>query len=503
MSDDGCFNDSLEGVYHVAGFTKSGAPYFKRSEPSFKYIYHDPHCDPGGNAAARWIIGSIKPSLTAEHNLHGGSGCNYHARKNTEDDSYPPLQRQQWRALCSGSWQNSELEFLSHVPPPSPPPLPSAPTAPPGTCWIYVQTCPNDASVPLQEWFRDSFGESSANRDPNAAENSAVCTARGPEFATHCGAPGWHVSHQHNAYPPPPPPVVITDGCLSEYEAVYDAVGFTRSGTSSVAPYFESTSATSSERKYIYFDKQCSVGSSARWLISGSKPSETRESNLKGQGNGCGAWAWFEADGWAWVGGAWAWFDDSSPPLGQMQWLDVWCNNGGWTKSAQDVTILSGTPYKACRVVVRAITSGSTLTYTRIAEFKLYYDTEPSSWQTTEAQLSYSNQAGENGIITWSGGCWEQHNVFDNDASTYWQCDIPTTLELGFRDPVIITKYEVHSAGSGSISRPRDWEFCCQREGETSFDRLDFVQYNSDTIESRKITQWNRKGANEVCGAGY
>ena len=79
-SSRGSALDNVE--YLAAGFTASGAPYYRDSTSSY-YVYwdHPDWCDGGIGASARWIVDGAEPSTTtAWSDLDGDSTCNYYAR---------------------------------------------------------------------------------------------------------------------------------------------------------------------------------------------------------------------------------------------------------------------------------------------------------------------------------------------------------------------------------------------------------------------------------------
>ena len=68
----GCASNKapLDGVdYAAAGYTASGAPYYRDSS-SLHYIYWDPDCNAGGEPAA-WIVDNEEPSTSASSDLDG------------------------------------------------------------------------------------------------------------------------------------------------------------------------------------------------------------------------------------------------------------------------------------------------------------------------------------------------------------------------------------------------------------------------------------------------
>ena len=78
--------DGLDGVeYAAAGYTASGAPYYRDSSLSY-YIYWDPDCN-GAGEPARWIVDNEEPSTSASSDLDGDGACDYTARIYSGDSS--------------------------------------------------------------------------------------------------------------------------------------------------------------------------------------------------------------------------------------------------------------------------------------------------------------------------------------------------------------------------------------------------------------------------------
>merc|ERR1719440_30996 len=68
------------GHYSRAGFTKSGAPYFKHVISWYDYyVYYEPDCS-GTSTWPRWVLTLGAPDLTALYNLDGNGECDYLAR---------------------------------------------------------------------------------------------------------------------------------------------------------------------------------------------------------------------------------------------------------------------------------------------------------------------------------------------------------------------------------------------------------------------------------------
>ena len=106
----GCASNSaaLDGVeYAAAGYTASGAPYYRDSSSSV-YIYWDPDCN-GAGEPARWIVKDLAPSTSASSDLDGDGQCAYYAYINSEDSSSPPLGTETWKVGCDGSFTDNDL----------------------------------------------------------------------------------------------------------------------------------------------------------------------------------------------------------------------------------------------------------------------------------------------------------------------------------------------------------------------------------------------------------
>ena len=96
----------LDGVeYAAAGYTASGAPYYRDSSSSV-YIYWDPDCN-GAGEPARWIVHALAPSTSATSDLDGHGACDYAARIYSEDSSSPPLGTETWKVGCDGSFTDN------------------------------------------------------------------------------------------------------------------------------------------------------------------------------------------------------------------------------------------------------------------------------------------------------------------------------------------------------------------------------------------------------------
>ena len=88
----------LDGVeYTAAGYTASGAPYYRDSSLSY-YIYWDPDCN-GAGEPARWIVDNEEPSTSASSDLDGDGQCAYYAHTSTRRT--PPRRRS---ARRPGRW---------------------------------------------------------------------------------------------------------------------------------------------------------------------------------------------------------------------------------------------------------------------------------------------------------------------------------------------------------------------------------------------------------------
>ena len=132
----GCASQSnaLDNVEYVAaGYTFSGAPYYRASSSS-SYIYWDPDCNSNGSGA-NWIVDNGLPSTTASSDLDSSGRCNFKAHIASDDSSSPPLGTATWSVWCD-PWTDTALTLahLAPLPPPSPPlrpPLPSPPPSPP------------------------------------------------------------------------------------------------------------------------------------------------------------------------------------------------------------------------------------------------------------------------------------------------------------------------------------------------------------------------------------
>ncbi|EOD08755.1 hypothetical protein EMIHUDRAFT_459945, partial [Emiliania huxleyi CCMP1516] len=88
---------ALDNVEYVAaGYTASGAPYYRASTSSFSYLYWDPDCN-GNGFGANWIVDADQPSTTASSDLDGDGSCNFRAYINSYSSS-PPLGTTTWTA---------------------------------------------------------------------------------------------------------------------------------------------------------------------------------------------------------------------------------------------------------------------------------------------------------------------------------------------------------------------------------------------------------------------
>ena len=101
-------HEALEGEEYVAaGYTASGAPYYRDSSSTY-YVYWDPSCDGSGTAAARWVVTSGAPSTTALSDLDEDGACTYFARVMSSDSSSRP-RTAAWTAWCGSSWKGITL----------------------------------------------------------------------------------------------------------------------------------------------------------------------------------------------------------------------------------------------------------------------------------------------------------------------------------------------------------------------------------------------------------
>jgi len=76
------------------------------------------------------------------------------------------------------------------------PPVPSAPLAPAGSCYYYVTSCPQQATVTPNKWMRDSWGEAYKR---SGTDRTACEQTRRDGFAAWCGIQLTAVTMQFNA----------------------------------------------------------------------------------------------------------------------------------------------------------------------------------------------------------------------------------------------------------------------------------------------------------------
>lgn len=79
-------------------------------------------------------------------------------------------------------------------------PIPPAPTGPSGTCWVFLKSCPNQASMaPFTGfWFRDDYGE----KNLGSGDSESVCLSRG--YMSWCGIPEADGAHHYLPHVPAP-----------------------------------------------------------------------------------------------------------------------------------------------------------------------------------------------------------------------------------------------------------------------------------------------------------
>ena len=123
---------------------------------------------------------------------------------------------------------------------------------------------------------------------------------------------------------PLPPSFVLSGLCVEQYfmEGVYDAVGWTQTGTQGIlAPYFQ----MGARSFFIYFDNDCDGRGTypAQWVLDSGQPNTTTAGDLDGDSQ-CAFHAFFSAYP--------SITDQSSPPMGPNEWL-AYCpvTSGGYT----------------------------------------------------------------------------------------------------------------------------------------------------------------------------
>jgi len=109
-------------VFVERGETANGAPWFESLsapgqqpwQPS-QYVYYDLDCNGGGNGVARWIIDASAPNQSREEDVDNDSSCNYHARIDSTDSSFPPAAGE-WHMFCGTEWQRGIINMSSADP---------------------------------------------------------------------------------------------------------------------------------------------------------------------------------------------------------------------------------------------------------------------------------------------------------------------------------------------------------------------------------------------------
>mmetsp|Transcript_21557 Transcript_21557/g.64422 ORF Transcript_21557/g.64422 Transcript_21557/m.64422 type:complete len:673 (+) Transcript_21557:187-2205(+) len=143
----GCRSSTDSMVYHAAGLTLSGAPYYTDVSTTY-YVYWDPCCSGCSGGFGRWILDGDAPNTSALSDLDGSGRCSYWAAFDSEYSSSPPLGKETWRTYCDRSWTTGLLTLApSPFLPPSPPLNPPAPPYPP-----YPPSQPPAAPSPPRCW---------------------------------------------------------------------------------------------------------------------------------------------------------------------------------------------------------------------------------------------------------------------------------------------------------------------------------------------------------------